>query len=372
MALAMLLSMSVAAYADTATGAEATSANSVGAAATLKTVPVSIDGKALQNTAVETGGTLFLPLRAVCEALGYSVTWSQADHSVTVKTPDKTVLFEPEKNTVSDGGHSYFVSGYLVKETDFAYGDIGGGCIAVNGRIYTAFDLMSSCFGIGKTYDQTANIYALSLLPQGKAAVETKRIYSDETKLLTNIQYPYFTLADQAVADKINGVILGDVKTAQKEAQDNLADSSEYQSPNRCETYFDYKIAYQQGDLLSVVLWDYQYYGGAHGSTRQITHTFDLKTGAEYALADLMKADSGYVGYINDTIKADIVKAGMEDDQLTKFESIADDQGYYLSDGGLVIYFQQYEYFPYAAGIMEYTMPYADLSQYLKTEFQEK
>lgn len=276
--LMMLLSVSVIGYADTSTSA-------AGSAATLKTVPVSIEGKILQNTAVETGGTLFLPLRVVCEALGYSVEWSREGWSAAVKTPDKN-----------------------------------------------------------------------------------NRSYSDETKLLTNIQYPYFTLADLAAADKINAVILADVEAAEKEAKDNLADYGEYQSPNRSEIYFNYKIAYQQGDVLSVVLWDYQYYGGAHGSTRQITHTFDLKTGAEYTLADLMKADSGYVSYISDTIKQDIVKAGMEDAQLTKFESIAGNQSYYLSDEGLVIYFQQYEYFPYAAGIMEYTIPYADLNQYLKTE----
>lgn len=379
-ALMMLLSVSVVGYADTSTIGTAgtsvsvadsadTSANIAGSAATLKTVPVSIEGKTLQNTAVETGGTLFLPLRSACENLGYSVEWSREGWSAAVKTPDKTVLFEPKKDTITDDGHSYFVSGLFVKGTDSAYGYIGGGCIMVNGRIYVASDLMESCFGLEKTYDQTANVYTLSVLPQGKATVENNRSYSDESKLLTDIQYPFIGLADQAAADKINAVILADVEAAEKEVKDNLADYGEYQSPNRSEIYFNYKITYQQGDFLSIVLWDYQYYGGAHGSTRQITHTFDLKTGAEYTLADLMKADSGYVSYISDTIKADIVKAGMEDAQLTKFESIADKQSYYLSDEGLVIYFQQYEYFPYAAGIMEYTIPYADLNQYLKIEF---
>ncbi|HVI41691.1 MAG TPA: DUF3298 domain-containing protein, partial [Anaerovoracaceae bacterium] len=131
-----------------------------------------------------------------------------------------------------------------------------------------------------------------------------------------------------------------------------------------------YKITYQQGDFLSLVLYDYQYYGGAHGGTRQISHTFDLKTGAEYTLADLMNGESGYVEYINNFIKADIVKEGLEDAQLTKFVSIADNQNYYLSNKGLVIYFQQYEYFPYAFGIMEYNLPYAGLADYWKSEFQ--
>jgi inhibitor of cysteine peptidase len=35
----------------------------------------------------------------------------------------------------------------------------------------------------------------------------------------------------------------------------------------------------------------------------------------------------------------------------------------------LVIYFQHYEHFPYAAGIQKFVFPYTDLKPYLRTEF---
>ena len=346
--LAMLFSLSIPGY-----------------AGTKNTIRISIGGQTLDTGAIESEGTIFLPLRSVCETLGYTVEWSKENRSVTVKDNDKTVLFEPKADTVTDAGHSYYVNGRYLGDNY-----IGGGCKLVNNRIYAASDIMESCFGIKETFDQTANSYVLSISPQGNITAENRKIYSEDSKLLTNIQYPYISTADKAVADKINAAILADVEKAQKEAQDNLKAYGSYQSPNKFETYFNYKIAYMQGNLLSLVLYDYQYYGGAHGIEIQISHTFDLKTGREYSLADLMDSNSEYAKYINDSIKADIVKDNLEDAQITKFVSIADNQNYYLSNKGLVIYFQEYEYFPYAAGIMEYNFPYADLSDYLKPEVQ--
>ncbi len=334
-------------------------------AGTKDAVHISVNGKQLDRDAVEMENTIFLPLRSVCESLGYSVEWYQADRSVTVKTAEKTVQFEFKNGTVTDAGHNYYVFKYYTSD---AY--IGTGCMLIGNRIYAASDLMESIFGLSKTYDEKLDAFVLAIQPAGKAAWENKQIYSEDKKLLTNIQYPDFSMEDKAVADKINAVMKADVNTALKEAQDNIKDYGDYESPNRFETYFNYRVTYQKGDVLSVVLNDYQYFGGAHGSDRQISHTFDLKTGKEYSLSDLMKSGAGYTDYINKCIKADIIKQDLADAQLVKFESIARDQSYYLSDRGPVIYFQQYEYFPYAAGIVEFTLPYGDLSEYLKPDFQ--
>ncbi len=334
-------------------------------AGTKETVHISVSGKQLDRDAIEKENTVFLPLRSVCEGLGYSVEWSQANRAVSVKTAEKAVVLEFKTGTITDDGHNYYV---LRDYTSSAY--IGAGCMMIDGRVYAASDIMESSFGLTKTFDEKQNAFVLSLSPKGLVTSENKKIYSEDQKLLTNIQYPLFSMTDKAVAEKLNAVIMADVNTAQKEAQDNLKYYEGSGSPNKYETYFNYRIVYQKGNILSIVLNDYQYYGGAHGSDRQISHTFDLKTGAEYKLDDLMKSGSGYKDYINKCIKADIVKDGMEEAQLAKFESIADDQSYYLSDKGVVVYFQQYEYFPYAAGIMEYTIPYADLPDYLKPDFQ--
>ncbi|HVI42369.1 MAG TPA: stalk domain-containing protein, partial [Anaerovoracaceae bacterium] len=212
--LAMFFSLNISAY-----------------AGTKDTTHISIGGQVLDIGAIEGDGTVFLPLRSVCETLGYSVEWSKENGSVTVKDLDKTVLFEPKTDTITDAGHSYYVN-----ENYIADGYIGGGCILLNSHIYVAADIMESCFGIADTYDQANHMIMLSLAPQGKITAENKIIYSEDSKLLSNIQYPYISEADKAAADKINAAILADVNMAQKEAQDNLKDYGDYQSPNRFET----------------------------------------------------------------------------------------------------------------------------------------
>lgn len=341
------------------------SMTAVSYAITIKTVYVSLEGQILKHAALESDGVLFLPLRAVSEALGYSAEWSEEDWSITVKDKNKTVLFEPKKDTVTDAGHSYLVNGEYP-----AYGYIGGGCVVVSDRAYVDSGIMESCFGITKAYNQASNTWELSVLPKGDITVENKKIYTEDSEILTDIQYPHIITADQSVSDKINAVILADVEAAQKEFRDNLEEMAGYQSPNRFEIYFNYNISYRKGGLLSLALTDYQYLGGAHGSDRQISHTFDLDTGKEYTLADLMESGPRYTEYISESIKAAIVERELAEAQLTEFVSIADDQSYYLTNKGLVVYFQRYEYFPGAAGIQEFEFTWADLTQYLKPEFQ--
>ena len=143
-------------------------------------------------------------------------------------------------------------------------------------------------------------------------------------------------------------------------------------SPNKCETYFDYSLNYNQNGLLSVVFKDYQYTGGAHGSTVQSSYTFNLNTGEEYKLKDLFNSDADYVSFISDTVRKEInerVKDGSLLEELTPFNTIREDHDFYLSNDGIVIYFQQYEYWPYAAGIQEFTVEYAALKEMLKPGF---
>ncbi len=83
-----------------------------------------------------------------------------------------------------------------------------------------------------------------------------------------------------------------------------------------------------------------------------------------------MKSNSDYKEFINASVKLEIVKQELDRAQITEFVSIADDQNYYLSDDGLEVYFQQYEYFPYAAGIVECNIQYDDMADYLKPELR--
>lgn len=136
----------------------------------------------------------------------------------------------------------------------------------------------------------------------------------------------------------------------------------------QCETYLTYKVTYNQNGLLSVVFSNYQFSGGAHGSTIQSSYTFDMQNGQELKLGDIIKTDATTIAFINWSIKEEIERRVAKNDLfvLQPFESIGENPYFYLSEEGLVFYFQQYEYFPYAAGIQEFTIPFSALKGRLK------
>lgn len=142
----------------------------------------------------------------------------------------------------------------------------------------------------------------------------------------------------------------------------------DYGRSAQCETYLTYKTAYNQNCLLSLIFSNYQFSGGAHGSTIQSSYTFDIRSGRELKLGDIISTDKETIDFINSRIKKEIDRrvAAEELFVLQAFESIGKNPSFYLSVEGIVFYFQQYEYFPYAAGIQEFTIPFSDLEGKLK------
>jgi inhibitor of cysteine peptidase len=93
----------------------------------------------------------------------------------------------------------------------------------------------------------------------------------------------------------------------------------------------------------------------------------DFKTAGAVSLKSLMQPDSDYVLIFNKIINNE--KMNRELHILNSFENIKDNQDYYLSNEGVNVYFQQYEYFPYAAGIQSFTADYAVLKDMLDTKY---
>ena len=111
-------------------------------------------------------------------------------------------------------------------------------------------------------------------------------------------------------------------------------------------------------DILSLYVDYYQYTGGAHGITERRAYNIDLKTGKLLPLAELFKPGYDYKAVIDKEINRQIAldpEPYFEGDM--GFKGIAPEHNYYLEGENLVIYFNQYEIAPYAAGIREFKIP---------------
>lgn len=121
-----------------------------------------------------------------------------------------------------------------------------------------------------------------------------------------------------------------------------------------------YKTRANKNGVLSITFDVYAYStGAAHGLTVMKSTTFNLETGKLYSFNELFKRDGNYQNVINTKIKMEIKEKGIP--LLTPFQSIAKNQEYYLTDDSLVIYFQAYQYTPYAFGIPEFPIHYSSI-----------
>ncbi|MGE5653108.1 MAG: stalk domain-containing protein [Bacillota bacterium] len=126
------------------------------------------------------------------------------------------------------------------------------------------------------------------------------------------------------------------------------------------------------GTILSLVVTQYSYMGGANGLTTVTTYNVDTKENRVIAtLPELFKDGADYQSVLNTKI-AEEIRARLKEMPTSYFEgkmgfqSITPAQGFYLEDGDLVIVFPKYGIAPGATGIPKFRIPMADLKDLLK------
>lgn len=305
------------------------------------TLNIELNGKSIGTPAYVLEGELFLPLRVVSEGLGFDVQWSQEKKEISVSKGIKKISLYLSNYQVKVNDHeSYLTSGYR----------------NVEGRTYLRQDFFSDNLGLKVTWDKAGNKVTLQEIDENPIVINTKKEISDTKTLDLTLQYPELQgLANAEVQNKLNSLFEKLAADAKNEGLEN----EKYIVPEqiarniKAETYFNYQVKYNWNGLLSIVFSDYQYRGGAHGLTVQSSYTFDLKTGAELKIKDLFKSDFDYISMISSEVKKQMGERGMTV-LLAPFNSIKADQDFYLSNNAVVVYFQAYEYLPYAYGIPEF------------------
>jgi len=129
-------------------------------------------------------------------------------------------------------------------------------------------------------------------------------------------------------------------------------------------------------DLVTVRLDAYVYTGGAHGGTAPSTYILDLKNQKELMFNDLFVANSKPLEKIAPLAAADLKKqlGDMADEKWIGEGTAPKPENYStyaLSDKGLVLIFGQYQVAPYAAGILEVTIPFDALKGLIKPEYSK-
>ncbi|MGI6452361.1 MAG: PdaC/SigV domain-containing protein [Syntrophomonadaceae bacterium] len=205
-------------------------------------------------------------------------------------------------------------------------------------------------------------VQAPSSLPGTKLNI--KEVKSQSELINIDLHIPVISgMADKEIQNRLNQIMENDAlerqaaMIAEAEAASDFILTEPYHTFELVSRFYQYYIT---DDILSLYVDYYSFTGGAHGMTERKAYNFDLNTGEELELSDFFAPGSNYQEIINKIVQAEIDRnPGIYFEGEWGFKGIKEDQGFYLENGHLIVFFLQYEIAPYAAGIRTFAVPVA-------------
>jgi len=209
------------------------------------------------------------------------------------------------------------------------------------------------------------SVFLLYLSPNhytSAAPIKNAEITAKQYQHNSHLTYPYVSgLTNKMAEKKINAVLTKHIKKSAANYKALMQEMKNMQnktickeSPSACtyEYTTSYEEKYNQYNKLSLLVYDYQFTGGAHGSTTVTSYNFDLKTGQLYTLDNLFPNQKVYTKvteYAKNYMlkKPDIFYPDSKD--FSSFQITSQTQ-FYFAEKGIFLIFQQYEVGPYVSG----------------------
>lgn len=200
-------------------------------------------------------------------------------------------------------------------------------------------------------------------------------LYYKNTKVMHySIKYPHFiSNTYHTLANKLNNyyrtkAVMYQRTNIMQLYQEAMVDY-EYSIANdfpvhEYEAVVEYTVTYNENCMLSLYFDQYEYTGGAHGNTVRTSDTWNLTQSKRAELSDFFPGKSNYNEFIIGSI-INQIKQQVKDNTTMVFDDypklVAESfktNNFYLSEDGVVIYFQQYDIAPYASGILTFVIPF--------------
>ncbi len=127
-----------------------------------------------------------------------------------------------------------------------------------------------------------------------------------------------------------------------------------------------FQVTLNQNCITSLYMDQYEYMGGAHGSTLRLSDTWNLDDGVKLGLEEFYPPDPDFPETVFKMIELQIA-ARLKDSPSSYFDNYAvlirenfHPENYYLTPEGIVLYYQQYDIAPYSTGIPTFTLPFPE------------
>ncbi|MCQ4087716.1 PdaC/SigV domain-containing protein [Saccharibacillus sp. JS10] len=310
-----------------------------------KSVNVRWNDKAIGMAAFQASGDTFIPVKALAKAAGLSLTYDKTSGQYTLGTSPNRLVLSPYNSQVWIGANGVGL------QTEGR---------VKSGSIYVPLSVLRDYAGMDGVWNASTNIISLKPSAASDVTFTEKTLKQNTGEKVVDIRYPELS-GDAAGIAKINAAMK---KHAQAFLTDFEAQVKDFGPLPSKEMYYeadgDYLITYNKNGFISIVAQDYSFYGGAHGMTIQTGYNFDVNTGKEVTLDQLLKANPNYRKVVDKQITQEFKKRGILYDD-SSFQTIGKSPEFYVTNSGFTIFFQQYEYTPYAAGLPSFDIKFSSV-----------
>ncbi|NLB88261.1 MAG: DUF4163 domain-containing protein [Syntrophomonadaceae bacterium] len=227
---------------------------------------------------------------------------------------------------------------------------------------------------------QPINVEAKEVIELKESSVLTPKKFEEKTDLMeVNITIPVVNgLTDITYQEELNNLIASQAEKLKEEITAMALEYAKEAKENNYEIrpfqiYTDYELKTDNDQVLSFIVNNYTYTGGAHGNIEVDYYNIDKKANRAIGLADLFVEGSDYIDRINKEIKKQIEYRSQQEDQYFfegewGFQTISENQGFYIKDEDIVICFAKYEIAPGAMGIPEFVINLDGFKDILKKQ----
>ncbi|GIP24570.1 PdaC/SigV domain-containing protein [Paenibacillus sp. J22TS3] len=310
-------------------------------------VPVSLkwNGKVSKDKGMLIGGRVFVPVTFLRDTVGMKFTYDAKSHVYSIGEGYRKLNL-----TVSAGTATADINGYYLLSDEY-------GSKMNKGHLYVPYKLLNDYMGLQSNWDTKTK--QLSVGARAENAIQIKTVTVDKTfkGATAKLQYPQISgLADEAAQKAINDTLKAHmdkfVAAAEKELKKRTAQENKYEYDS------NYIVTFNEKGVLSLVVAQGSYTGGAHGLTLTDGFTFSLKDGKQLGMSDLLKSNPNYKKQLNQELGKKLKANG---GYLGGFKGLTSDKNFYLKPNTLTIYFQPYEYTAFAEGTVQYDFALSNL-----------
>lgn len=229
----------------------------------------------------------------------------------------------------------------------------------IDGKPYVSVNVVIDHLGVTSNWDQAKS--ALNLVPHklNDVKITTQRLEKVIPEASIKVEYPQISgLRNKTAEASINALLQERAKSFVERA---LKETKENQpSPNGSpyEYLGNYTVTFNRGGLLSILEQTYAYTGGAHGISVREGLTFRLSDGKLLTLDEVLRKNPDFRKIVDPSIAKQLKET---EGYFGGFKTISSNPDYYLKNNGVVIFFQLYDYLPYAYGFPEFYFPFPEL-----------